>query len=224
MPRKKKNLRYDNVDLRVLKDLVRFGWMTIDQLAGRYFLPPQPCPARIDGLVSQRLLVRSEEFRVKPIYFATSRGARLAGVGLRAVAQIDENDVYHDLTVVDVADYLIANEPGTHWQTERELRSLAARRRRKSRGSTGGHYPDGMLIDSCGRRIAIEVELSRKSPERYSKILHWYAEQPDIDGLRWYIAPASTMILLPRLMRDHGFTIGDGMTVHCLPPGVGQHR
>jgi len=213
----------DNVDVRVLKEIVRFGWMSTGQIAERYFLPPCPCPRRITRLVQHGLLKRVERFRVTPLYVPTPLGARRAGIGLKAPRKIDENDVYHDLAVVDVADHLTSNLPGSHWLSERQLRSLATRRARQFRSPLPGHYPDGVLVDATRRWIAIEVELSKKDEVRYRKILRDYAELPEIAAVRWYVPSHSIRKLLERAMCDCDYT-GQDMTVHDLPSCVGQRR
>jgi hypothetical protein len=214
----------DNVDIRLLKENVRFGWMSGEQLSDFLFLPSRPVPARITRLVQHGFLVTCDEFRIRPLYFATHLGARWAGLGLQAIRQIDRNDVYHDLSVVDLAHYVTAREPGSRWISERQLRSVAARRMRQFRFTERGHYPDGMLIDADGRRIAMELELSKKSPWRYRRILRWYAEQPEIAGLRWYIGMPSIRKLLERIMHENDLVIGDGMTILDLPSEVGRRR
>lgn len=214
----------DNVDIRLLKENVRFGWTSTEQLSDLLFLPSRPTPARINRLVEHGFLVRNDEFRIRPLYFATPLGARWAGIGLQAIRQIDRNDVYHDLTVFDLAAYVTVREPGSRWISERQLRSVAARRMRQFRFTERGHYPDGMLIDPDGRRIAMELELSKKSPWRYRQILRWYAEQPEIAGLRWYVGMRSIRGVIERVMRENDLVIGDGMTIHDLPSEVGRRR
>jgi Replication-relaxation len=210
----------DAVDVRVLKDIVRFGWMTTEQIAHRYVLSPTASAARIEQLCDDAFLKAINDFRVKPIYLSTPRGARCVGIGLEALKEINENDVYHDLTVVDVADYLAATEPVSEWRTERQVRSLAARRARQFRSPFPGRIPDGILVKPDGRQIAIEVELRSKDPLRYREILRKYAEQADIEQVRWYVAGAATRAMIARAIDDCGYTSQE-MTLHSLPPGVG---
>jgi hypothetical protein len=42
------------------------------------------------------------------------------------------------------------------------------------------HYPDLLLIDGGGRRVAIELEITAKSPSEREKILTGYAADPRI--------------------------------------------
>ena len=58
-----------------------------------------------------------------------------------------------------------------------------------------GHLPDGILILSEGKQIAIEVELSCKSKQRLESILKAYAAQFSLQEV-WYFC---RQMMLPRL-------------------------
>src|SRR4029453_13327310 len=118
----------DPPDVAVLKDIVRFGWMTAEQITHRYFLPPSESAARIAQLCDAGFLKADEGVRPKPIYLPPPRGARCAGIGLPAPDEINRNDVYHDLAVVDLADYLAATEAVQDGHPQREGRSTPTRR------------------------------------------------------------------------------------------------
>ncbi len=217
------NFRPNAADIDVLRDLVRFGWMTTEQIGRRYGLPFVPCTARLTRLRHNGLVVWNREFRISPLYLATYRGAKYAGLTLRAVRQVDENDVYHDLAAVDVADYLLDHEPGSRWVSEREYKSRAFRRARRFGAQLPGRFPDGILVDRAGRCIAIEVELHKKDASRYRKILREYAALFEFDAVRWYVAAPSIRTLLDTAIRDTAYPVQE-MAVLSLPPGVGQRR
>jgi hypothetical protein len=49
------------------------------------------------------------------------------------------------------------------------------------------HYPDLLLIDSRGRRLAIELELSRKKTSRWAEILAGYGADGRLDGVVYVV-------------------------------------
>ena len=53
------------------------------------------------------------------------------------------------------------------------------------------HRPDLVLVhdreEGNGRRIAVEVELSLKSPARLLHILRWYARESNFSEVRYYV-------------------------------------
>jgi hypothetical protein len=70
--------------------------------------------------------------------------------------------------------------PTGTWIPEREFR-----RRRQASGARV-RVPDGAM-DGDGRRVGIEVELSRKKPDAYRYILR--DPHVSLDELRWYTRP-----------------------------------
>ena len=49
------------------------------------------------------------------------------------------------------------------------------------------HYPDLLLVDGGGRRVAIELEITAKSPSAREKILAGYAADPRIDRVVYIV-------------------------------------
>jgi hypothetical protein len=55
------------------------------------------------------------------------------------------------------------------------------------RGAERLHYPDLLLVDAAGRRIAVELELSRKGIQRRETILAGYAADRRIDAVLYLV-------------------------------------
>jgi hypothetical protein len=193
-------------DLAILRDLLRFGALTAEQLRRRHFPATPPGASTVTNRL--RLLAGAGYVRTVPLgyhlhgaYLATSRGAaacaHLCG-GLPAVRQREHAAnvwLRHALAVADVADRLLA--AGSYqggeasWRTERELAREAA--------ATGAwpYRPDGLLVlaapDGTERyRMAVEVELTAKTPALYPPKLAWYADRLAAGGLhrvRYYVLP-----------------------------------
>ncbi len=221
MPRSIALPNFDAADLAVVKDVVRFGWLATDQIARRYNLPTDDAVARITKLVDGGMLLRDRRLLAVGglIYTHTRTGAQFAGLGL-GDDPINDGWVYHHLTVADVASALLNADKRALWHTERELLNLRQRQARHEGWSDNDHIPDGELITSIGRRIAIEVELHDKDWLRYVDICRWYAEQFGFHELRWYVTVPSLKQRLRKVMWEHGLTEDMHMTILDLPPGV----
>lgn len=92
------------------------------------------------------------------------------------------------------------------WECERSLAKAAW-----SRSKRRPHLPDGVLETSQGR-VAIEVELQRKSRVRLNAILGELAQRyPQI----WYFAAPPVLALLRSLAAEGAWR---NITVHAYPP------
>ena len=87
----------------------------------------------------------------------------------------------HDLTVIEVAAWMLEQDLQAGWITERELLrdELAEARDQEGRLRRGpGRRPDGVLVRANAIEEAIEVELTPKRDRReYDRKLAWYAGQ-----------------------------------------------
>jgi len=188
-------------DYLVLRDLVRFGVLAEDQINRRYG----------DSIVT-----------MPQLFSATSYGARAAQCGLRATKP-SMQDLRHDIAVVDLADYLLEHEPEAEWRTEREasrvIRGTVRRTRRRGFENGPGHQPDGLLLKS-GNVLAVELEHSVKSEQRYADICRWFASTPRVDGVRWYVDDPKIADRVARVNRQHGFDRDVDVTIEPFPPGV----
>jgi hypothetical protein len=137
--------------------------------------------------------VERPRYRGRAAYLTTPAGAQLAGVGLPA-ARFSPTALPHRLTVVDLADALLARHPGARWVAERELRRDAmatVRDGRRGQLLTGTpHMPDGVLLVPGGPKggIAVELELSAKKADEHGRILRWYAGTLDYRRVWWFCA------------------------------------
>ncbi len=158
---------------------------------------------RLRGLGAERLLIRDRPYEGRPpCYQATGRGLRVVGSPLSAPKPVDRQHYRHD---VGVGWLWLAARAGV-WG---ELAEVVSERTMRSRDGAaqhlpsttaperfgvrlGGygpngrprlHYPDLLLVDRAGQRIAVELELSAKDRPRREKILAGYAADARIDGI-----------------------------------------
>lgn len=71
-------------------------------------------------------------------------------------------------------------------------------------GSAQRHYPDLLLETPAGRRIAVELELSGKSPRRLAGIMLSYAADARIDMVLYLVADRRLATRIQRAARDAG--------------------
>jgi hypothetical protein len=144
---------------------------------------------RLSKLCRAGLLIEKRVFDGHPLTYRITRdGLKMAGSGLRA-PNLDVSRYDHE---VGAAWLWLAARHGAFGP----MRGVLAERRLRSRDATGAvageplavrlggtgwagrqrlHYPDLLLVDSNGRRIAVELELSSKGRGRRESILGGYA-------------------------------------------------
>jgi hypothetical protein len=222
MPRRLTLRDLQPLDILVLRDLVRFGILTGDQIQRRYH-DSSLAHARLDLLVPSGFVERwSPLVKETTVFSATGLGAHAARCGLRPTRPSLEH-LRHDIAVVDLADYLLGHEPEAEWHTEREVGRILrgsdplTRRRGFPRGF--GHRPDGLLV-ADGTRLAIELEHRDKGDLRYARIFRWFALTVRVDGVRWYVDDDRIIARLRRVSAQHGFAADVDFTYSPFPPGV----
>jgi hypothetical protein len=210
------------LDILVLRDLGRYGVLANDQIERRY-IDPSLAVDRLALLLEGGLVEAwSPLIQDTAVYSATAAGAGAVHSELRATRPSLEH-LRHDIAVVDLADYLLAHEPGTEWRTEREVVRILRGGRPPTR--IGGlparptHKPDGLLLTG-GKRLAIELEHTDKGDLRYAYICRWFALTVGVDGVRWYVDEPRIIARLRRVHQQHGFDEDVDFTCEPFPPGV----
>jgi hypothetical protein len=212
----------DRLDLLVLRDLVRFGILANNQIDRRY-AEPALATTRLDRLVDRGLVEAwSPLVKNTSVYSATTAGARVIRCGLRPTRPSLEH-LRHDIAVVDLADYLLDQDPSADWRTEREvgpfLRAGRPRTRIGGLPLSPSHKPDGLLLAN-GKCIAIELEHSDKGDMRYAYICRWFALTVAVDAVRWYVDDPKIIARLRRVHQQHGFDEDVDFRCEPFPPGV----
>jgi hypothetical protein len=208
-------------DLPAISDLVRFGVMADDQLARRYANWPL-AEARLAhwkevGVVD--LWVESLE-RAR-IYSPTRLAHIVAGGSDLRPRTIRRTHLAHDVALVDLADFLSAQDTRHIWYTEDQVRGVLDRIApppRLPRGETR-HRPDGLLV-TPDARIAIELEHTDKYRARYTRISAWYVREWRIDRVRWYVDQPRILQRLREVNEQHGFDHDLHIELQEFPPSV----
>jgi hypothetical protein len=157
--------------------------------------------ARLRSLEKAGLLRQGTRFDGQPrCYQITRPGLQVVGSSLPQ-PRIDLREYKHDVGVAWL--WLAASRGG--FGSVRELISERTLRSRDMtpdgrgrplgvrlggvgpRGRDGLHYPDLLLVDHRGRRIAIELELTSKSVGRLDRILAGYLSDARIDAVLYLV-------------------------------------
>lgn len=147
-----------------LHQLDRFGHLAARQLARDAGLAPRTARALLGRLEARGLAQRGGG---RPCaWSATAAGLAAIGSRREPVAQQPAHR-RHTLALCDLAHQLAAETGGT-WETERELRSGDLR----PGGRRPPPPPDGRLRLPDGRRICLQLQLSRGEPRRQLREAH----------------------------------------------------
>jgi hypothetical protein len=211
----------DPRDLPALRDLVRFGVMSDDQLARRYS-DLEFGLARLLHLKEAGIVLRWWESLEGARVYSPTRLARLIAAvrGLRPrVTQATH--LAHDVALVDLADHLLAHQTSERWLTEDEVGAYLdqiAPPPAHTRGDTR-HRPDGLLLTGDAR-IAVELEHSDKYAKRYTRISAWFVREWRVDRVRWYIDRPRILQRLREVNERHGFDRDMRIELQEFPPSV----
>jgi DNA-binding MarR family transcriptional regulator len=171
-------------DIEVIRFVNEFGFCDVTQLRIRFSLKKtwmyDIMKRLVDaGLVSHKSLLHARH----GVYFVTAKGAKLTD--LPPIDRVSMGQYEHQITIVKTHIKLWKQYPDANWISERRLKHD------KFYDGVGkkGHVPDGILILSDGRQIAIEVEMSVKGKNRIEKILKGYGIQLSIKEVWYYCSP-----------------------------------
>ena len=114
---------------------------------------------------------------------------RLAATSDRRASTTGE--LRHNLSVVDLSERLLRDYPESAWITERELRRDRMRDAHGDPAERQRRTPDGLLILTDGRRVAIELDLTAKRTRQLDQLARAYALERELACVWWYL-PSET--------------------------------
>lgn len=116
--------------------------------------------------------------RYSDVLFLARRAKKLLEEsGQRYVTPSNVYQISHDEKVAEIALKISAAGLIEKFSTESELKKQFMDWRKLAREGQSAKFPDLLLHGANGAAIALEVELSRKSPERYRKVMQSYSNQ-----------------------------------------------
>ncbi len=178
---------------RAIVDFIgRHGIVTINHVIDALGLSRRSAYRHTAACLEDRLLERRELLAYEPsLLSATSRGLRYAGLPLKP-AKVSLSSVDHRLRSASLAQLLSTEFSPDQILSERQLiyaERLAGDPLFSARLPNGHlHRPD-LAIQTPTQTIAVELELSAKSPKRLHSILTAWKQADWISEVRYYAQP-----------------------------------
>ncbi len=189
-------MRLTKRDMEILQFISASGYCTAPQLGRRFSMKWWIVYRRMSLLINAGLVIHQRfYFANHGIYYLTSRGANFTD--LPSIDGISKGGYDHQILLVDLVIKLCEHYPDASWISERHLVQ------QKFYYGIGkvGHVADGILIFSDSRKVAIELELSKKSIMRLEKIFRAYGAQIEIEEA-WYFCADSIITSLSELSKN----------------------
>lgn len=167
-------------DFDVLRFLARFGVATVEMVHTELYQDQQLRNAyrRLEVLASHKLVKYQKIFYRKPgVWWASRAGVELSGVDL-APYKLNKVQLEHTLELVNLYQAIRASteEEFLRYLTEREVR----------RDTKEKPIPDALVTFEPKMWTALELELVNKRNDRYLEKLRDYANNLDLEGVRFY--------------------------------------
>ena len=191
-------------DLELLKWINGFGFVMAGQVARWMNVDEKVAGRRLRKLESIRLISRERVFhRGGSVVRVTKDGVKMSGDELGPMKTLRLGTFEHDKSMVDLSLDLVSQNEGSYFLPERRIRH--------ERGQKGvgqkGHISDGILTKSDKKRIAVELELSRKQRWRLDKIVSEFQADMSLDEV-WYFCSDNVSDLVKEIVgSDQMFSI-----------------
>lgn len=195
----------------------RMGAITSEALSLRHQISATQARRRLGHAVADGLLARSRPLTDAPaLYVATRSGLRWVGAGSLGICRVTAANAAHLVACVAVAaametrhaDHLVGGERELRRAEHGQGRALAsARLGRMPDGSPRLHRPDLILWPNGGvggYPVAVEVELTVKSPLRLADICRAWARCRLVAGVVYCAAPEVEAPLARAVARARG--------------------
>ncbi|HEU0251178.1 MAG TPA: hypothetical protein VFR48_10680 [Solirubrobacteraceae bacterium] len=188
--------------LDALRWTASLGAITAEALALRQAISLASARGRLSAMCRRGLLKRSRPLNECPALFSlTATGARAAGVPGLAPTRVGASSAGHLIVCALAAASLERCYPDKRVIGERELRSAesacghplaSARLVGRYAGSSGLHRPDLVIApaadDDLALPVAVEVELTVKTPQRLREICRAWARCSQVAGVVYLVS------------------------------------
>jgi len=196
-------------DRELVRYVGRHGAVTIEHVMAAMGVGRTAAYRRVAACAERGLLERIDLLRSEPrLLRATRDGLRYAGLGL-GVAVVSPGSVDHWLRCATVAQELTREFGAEQVITEREL-GLAERIEGHPiasaqvgllpDGAARLHRPDLAVLAQAGS-IAVEIELTAKSPRRLERIIRGWRRAQWVKEVRYYCASGGARRAVERAVR-----------------------
>jgi hypothetical protein len=180
-----KGFRFTDRDLDILEFILEMKFSTLEDIHSKFFKVTK------DGSISnsmiwarQRIskLIKSEYIQIltdvcaRPLYVLTQKGflflknSRLSKTFCRPLLDVDARFFDHDQRVAQARIALEKSGVVKHWISERQLIEFEEFKKYLS----AEFRPDGIYETIDGKKVAFELEIARKSKDRYQQKVKRY--------------------------------------------------
>jgi hypothetical protein len=181
----------------------RIGAVTAEAAADHLDATTASARARLLAAERAQLLARQRPLAGAPsLYTVTATGLRVAGMGRLGPCRVSASNARHLIACAWVAAALERCYPHQRVMGERELRRDESARGAELASARIGIGPDGrrllhrpdLVLSPCVQEdalpVAVEVELSVKSPRRLAGICQAWARCQCVAGVLYLVSPA----------------------------------
>lgn len=169
-------------DFRLFRWVNSHGYVTSFQIIRYLDVAKTTGYRRIKKLVDHGFLTRENIlYGMGAVHRISKEAKDVSGDEIALLSKISLGGFTHNLKLVDVSLDLLEEHENSTFKTEREIRFLSG-----IGLSDHGHIPDGELVLSNGKRIAIELEMSVKASSRLDKIMKFYSKNLDYDEVHYF--------------------------------------
>lgn len=165
-------MRITDRDVAIFKFINEFGFCEIRQIEKKFNVTRSRGYKIMERLVKAGLVNHKRVFHgAFGVFYLTKAGTKYTD--LPPIKNIPKNNYEHQLAIFDAYFQIMEQHPYAYWVGERRIK------REKFMDGIGkrGHLADAMLLMPDEKKIAIEVELTRKSKEQLRDIFKGYGGQ-----------------------------------------------
>ena len=191
-------------DSEIVSWIGRLGAADVNHVRARFAVSRSRAYLRLEELTRDGLLAQDRILYRRPaLYVATRAGLRWRGLNEFDVCKVSAANFEHAWQIAERAVPLTAGLPGWRILSEREILWHERQWRERGKllasvrvGSRGGgvaamHRPDLALLSPQGRVVAIEVELTVKTPSSLLAICGGWARAPHVDAVYYLATPTA---------------------------------
>ncbi len=187
-------------DKELLRWINAHGFVTIKHIAEKLNTAKVTAYIRMKKLVDAGYVYHEHIFFGEAgLYRVSHKGVELSGSALPPLRNVPRGTYYHDVLVTALSLQL-SRRHSSQFITERELRHND---NQEVFGKLG-HTADGVLLMN-DQRIAIEVELSKKSKRRMMTIMQHYLKNFEMKEVWYFCGNSEVRRLVESFTKDKNF-------------------
>jgi hypothetical protein len=199
-------------DQELVRYVGRHGVVTMAQVMKAMGVGRTAAYRRVAACCEAGLLERLDLLRSEPsVLRATREGLRYGGLGL-SFAVVSPSSVIHSIRCASAAQFLGGRFGYDRILTEREISFAERIEERPIASAEVGHLPSGkprmhradLAVLAESGTIAIEVELTPKSPRRLEGIIRAWRRAGCVEEVHYLCAPGSTHRTVERAVKATG--------------------